>query len=162
MLYINSSDMSTPSNGTLPSTACRSIMEGNTGNPKNLSISDLFVIMLPNLLRSRCANWMFTSIQEHIHACFLISGFSAFIDRYGSADLTCRLGYAGLLIYDVMLSLSREIKCIWHYKVSTVTVLYIVVRYGTLTFISLQVLIEFGRITTHSTSVSILKFLIAH
>ena len=37
-----------------------------------------------------------------------------------------------MIAYDVLLSLSQEIKCIWRRKTGVVTILYLFVRYGTI------------------------------
>ena len=37
-----------------------------------------------------------------------------------------------MIAYDVLLSLSQEIKCIWRRKPGVVTILYLFVRYGTI------------------------------
>lgn len=48
-----------------------------------------------------------------------------------------------ILAYDILLTLSQEVNCIWRRKFSAVTILYGVIRYGTLLQLVLQFLAAF-------------------
>lgn len=45
-------------------------------------------------------------------------------------------------VYDILLTLSRELDCIWRRKITAVTVIYAVIRYGTLLQVSVQIVLN--------------------
>ncbi|KAK7687274.1 hypothetical protein QCA50_009779 [Cerrena zonata] len=52
-----------------------------------------------------------------------------------------------LIVYDTILTIPQEIKCIWKRKFSAVTVLYLFIRYGAVLDMLLKILSAFYTLT---------------
>ena len=54
-------------------------------------------------------------------------------------ELVLKFCRVALVVYDTTISLQQEVKCIWKGRFSAVTVLYVVIRYGSICHMFFQV-----------------------